>query len=177
MRGSLIHIRLKENNPDSFVKCELTFADVILLILQDNPAEWVKELEKERIEAYNGATQLDLVRPKFYKESDLSDTADTSSNFPHLKPLGSNNEYKVNQSLLEKSSSFGSINHNNVDLYPHKAKFLMDHVLYLPVHKRVPVKDLEYLCQGVLKVAQRRNSGFSKQKDLLIDEFKTLSKL
>jgi hypothetical protein len=140
---------------------------VILVHVQDSPVEWVKELEKERIEAYNGVTQLNLVKPKFYEQAHSPDEEHTEAD------PGSKHGHKTNTNC----SHFGCINHKNTNLYPHKAKFLIDHVLYLPVHKRVPLKDLEYLCQGVLKVAQRRHFGVAKSKESLLEEFKKLAKL
>ncbi len=141
--------------------------------MQDNPAEWVKELEREKIEAYNGVTQLNLVKPKFYKQNHPPDDELTEVGSEQVLDSGSIHDHKTDKSC----SDFGCINHSNTNLYPHKAKFLIDHVLYLPVHKRVPMKDLEYLCQGVLNVARRRHSGVAKSKESLLGEFEKLAKL
>ncbi|XP_028409080.1 uncharacterized protein LOC114531660 [Dendronephthya gigantea] len=150
-------------------------------ILVDNPTEWVKELEQERIEAYSGVTQLDLVKPKCYNQNHPPDVEheEAHSECPH--DVETKHKKNTNQSCPPINntnfSSFGCINHDHADLYPHKAKFLIDHVVYLPVHKRVPLKDLEYLCKCVLRVAQRRQTGVASSKDLLLNEYKMLSKL
>ena len=49
-------------------------------------------------------------------------------------------------------------------LYPHNAKYLVDHVLYLPVHKRAPLWFLERVCKAVEKVMKGR-IGVKLQKD------------
>lgn len=41
-------------------------------------------------------------------------------------------------------------------LFPHNAKYLIDHVLYLPVHKRVSFWYLEHICNAVEKVMKNR---------------------
>ena len=41
-------------------------------------------------------------------------------------------------------------------LFPHNAKYLIDHVLYLPVHKRVSFWYLEHICSAVEKVMRNR---------------------
>ncbi len=41
-------------------------------------------------------------------------------------------------------------------LFPHNAKYLIDHVLYLPVHKRVSFWYLEHICNAVEKVMKDR---------------------
>lgn len=41
-------------------------------------------------------------------------------------------------------------------LFPHNAKYLIDHVLYLPVHKRVSFWYLEHICTAVEKVMKNR---------------------
>lgn len=149
--------------------------------MQDNPTEWVKELEKERIEAYNGATQLNLVKPNFYRQDDLPEDKDS---FPQDTCGASNRSNQEDTNTDARSPTrntnyveFGCINHDKMHLYPHKAKFLIDHVLYLPVHKRVPLQDLEYLCQGILKVGQRRHPDVTQPREELLNEFKKLAKL
>ena len=41
-------------------------------------------------------------------------------------------------------------------LFPHNAKYLIDHVLYLPVHKRVSFWYLEHICSAVENVMRNR---------------------
>lgn len=141
---------------------------MVRLTIQDNPAEWVKDLEKEKIAAYNGVTQLDLVKPKLHPHH---------PNNEHMETNAGPSSDDIQSSRENSDSEFGCINHKKTDLYPHKAKFLIDHVLYLPVHKRIPLKDLAYLCQAVLKVAQRRHSNVSTPNEFFFTEFKKLAKL
>ena len=49
-------------------------------------------------------------------------------------------------------------------LFPHNAKYLIDHVLYLPVHKRVPLWYLQKVCNAVEKVMKDR-VGVKLQRD------------
>jgi hypothetical protein len=55
---------------------------------------------------------------------------------------------KQNAACMEKNSKD--------ILYPYNAEYLIDHVLYLPVHKRVPLWYLEYLCITLEKVMKDR---------------------
>ena len=41
-------------------------------------------------------------------------------------------------------------------LFPHNAKYLIDHVVYLPVHKRVSFWYLEHICRAVENVMKKR---------------------
>lgn len=41
-------------------------------------------------------------------------------------------------------------------LYPYNAEYLINHVLYLPVHKKVPLWYLEYICIALEKVMKDR---------------------
>ena len=41
-------------------------------------------------------------------------------------------------------------------LFPHNAKYLIDHVVYLPVHKRVSFWYLEHICHAVENVMRKR---------------------
>ena len=56
-----------------------------------------------------------------------------------------------------KASHSRTINGVNRDvLFPHNATFIIDHVIYLPVHKRVPIWYLDYICSVVQKVMKKR---------------------
>ena len=73
---------------------------------QDNPDEVLKALNALGVDAYRGATQLNIVEP--------------DNGNSHLKHL-----------------------HTFVTRYPHEAKFLIDHVIYLPVNRTVPFVELD----------------------------------
>ncbi|KAL3854835.1 hypothetical protein ACJMK2_014075 [Sinanodonta woodiana] len=79
--------------------------------LADNPDNMVKLLNAMGVDAYRGATQLNLIEPE------------TS---------GQNGE----------SVPFDP-------LYPYEAKYLIDHVVYLPVNKTVPFEVLDKICKCV----------------------------
>ena len=89
---------------------------------QENPDDVVKALHVMGIDAYRGATQLNIVEP---------DNGDS-----HLKHL-----------------------HTIVTRYPHEAKFLMDHVVYLPVNKTVPFYVLDKICKGVEEAVKLSNGS------------------
>ena len=72
----------------------------------------LKTLNALGVDAYRGATQLNIVEP---------DNGDS-----HLKHI-----------------------HTFATRYPHEAKYLIDHVVYLPVNKLVPFSDLDKICQAV----------------------------
>lgn len=154
-------------------------------ILVDNAKEWVKDLEKERIEAYCGVTQLNLVKPKNYStEHSESNTKTSTDHSGPVNPDSDGKPHKKTQDTNEScptsskpSDDFGCINHAQSQLYPHKAKFLIDHVIYLPVQKRVPLEDLERLCHAVTKVAQCRHPGLVNAKEHVVNELQFQSKL
>lgn len=150
-------------------------------ILVDNPKAWVTDLEKEGIEAYCGATQLNLVKPNIPTDCPAADEASTGTGGQAHSDMSTTPlaeaQHKTETADSKVSDNFGFINHENVQFYPHKAKFMIDHVLYLPVHKRIPLKDLELLCKGVMNVAQRRHPGLVNSKELVVNELKLQSKL
>ena len=45
-----------------------------------------------------------------------------------------------------------------LQLFPHEAKYLMDHVVYLPVNNKVPFDQLDYLAECVAIATQRSRS-------------------
>lgn len=48
--------------------------------------------------------------------------------------------------------------HTFVTHYPHEAKYLIDHVIYLPVNKMVPFYELDRICHAV-HVALKTTNG------------------
>lgn len=81
-------------------------------ILVENPDTIVKILNAMGIDAYRGATQLNIIEPEKWN--------------PHL-------DY------------FAPLIH----YYPHEARYLIDHVVYLPVNKSVPFHVLDQICKGL----------------------------
>ena len=79
----------------------------------------VKRLIALGVEAYRGATQLNIVEPLD----------------------------EINQSQEEY-----------LRRYPHEAKFMMDHTIYLPVNKFVPFHDLDKICRAVEIAVSLSNS-------------------
>lgn len=82
-------------------------------VLQENPDDVVRAMNAVGVDAFRGATQLNVVEP---------DNGDTY--LCHTK-----------QEFLDK--------------YPHEAKFLIDHIIYLPVNKFVPFSELDKIARGV----------------------------
>ena len=80
--------------------------------LQENPDTIVQILNAMGIDAYRGATQLNIIEPEKWN--------------PHL-------DY------------FAPLIH----YYPHEARYLIDHVVYLPVNKSVPFHVLDQICKGL----------------------------
>ena len=91
--------------------------------LQENPDEVLKALNALGVDAYRGATQLNIIEP------------DNGNN--HLKHL-----------------------HTFVTRYPHEAKFLIDHVIYLPVNKTVPFVELDKICAAMEIAMKSTNQRF-----------------
>ena len=80
-------------------------------MLQEDADTIVKLLYAMGIDAYRGATQLNLVQP---------DPTSSQGPVSQLDPR-----------------------------YPSEARYLIDHVVYLPVHKHVPFHVLNHICNCV----------------------------
>lgn len=156
-------------------------------LVVDNPEEVVRELEKEGVEAYRGATQLSTVfRTKPREETNKPSTIPTGpktpgmaySTFPQTEVAAavgapshasssslSFAEYLCSAPVPSGSKgTSNSLSEEKEDiLFPHNAKYLIDHVLYLPVHKNVPFWYLEHICTAVEKVMKNRKGV--KMKD------------
>ena len=165
-----------------------------MFLLQDNPDEVVKALEKEGVEAYKGATQLSTVFRTKRCEADQVDRTKTREEIKAGKHVYSSllSQTEVG-AAVGMSSSPGSTASKAVHalrntpnetpssaefvcsppisatgtnnafskekddiLFPHNSKYLIDHVLYLPVHKRVSFWYLEHICNAVEKVMKNR---------------------
>ncbi|XP_066263544.1 uncharacterized protein [Branchiostoma lanceolatum] len=92
-------------------------------ILVEKPDEVIASLCKKGINAYRGATQLNVIKP-------LSETS-----------------HHLSEQLTH---------------YPEEARFIIDHVVYLPIHKRVPYYYIERVCKGLEEVLQKHGTVFQK---------------
>ena len=154
-------------------------ANKVKSFAQDNPEEVVRELEKEGVEAYRGATQLSTVFRTKPREETKKPTIPTGpktpdmaySTFPRTEVAAavgtpssasssslSSAEYFCSAPVSSRSKrTSNSLSKEKEDiLFPHNAKYLIDHVLYLPVHKNVPFWYLEHICIAVEKVMKNR---------------------
>ena len=146
---------------------------------KDDPDEVVTALEKEGVEAYRGATQLSTVYRTKPTAADQKDKAKIRQENQTEKLL-----YSFSTSQPEVAAGSGSSKGNAASrytteficsapvntattkhtfskekddvLFPHNAKYLIDHVVYLPVHKRVSFWHLEHICNSVEKVMKNR---------------------
>ena len=116
------------------------FITSVMLSMQDNADEVVEALNALGIDAYRGATQLNIVEP---------DNGDS-----HLKHL-----------------------HTIVTRYPHEAKFLMDHVVYLPVNKTVPFYELDKICKALDEALSLSNGSQLPKVKHIRSKVKVQSKL
>jgi dTDP-4-amino-4,6-dideoxygalactose transaminase len=101
----------------AFFKYPFRFTDRGLLACQDDPDEVVKMLNEQGVDAYRGATQLNVVEP------------DNGHHDHVLSPLSNLDQFLTR--------------------YPHEAKYLIDHVVYLPVNRTVPFHELDRICNAL----------------------------
>ncbi|KAH9489562.1 hypothetical protein Btru_038433 [Bulinus truncatus] len=97
-------------------------------VLVDHPDEVVEKLNQHGVDAYRGATQL-----------------------RNIEPIGE----IANRFLLLDETSLESAHSDK--FYPHDAKYLIEHVVYLPVSKLVPLQCLDRMlvaCAFVMKSFQ-----------------------
>ena len=112
------------------------------------------------VDAYRGATQLNIVEPANGSPDPL---------------MASQKDCKVPQDgkpNLQESQEVDSCPPSHVPAvnkqYPHEAKYLVDHVLYLPVNKLVPFHALNGMLRAIrTAVALDKSSGDDKVKVVL----------
>ena len=107
---------------------------------QRDPDKFTKIMVELGVDAYRGATQLNLVEP----EIDDPPTSAIRLNDPN------------NNNVLE---GFPSPHKHRSDLYPTEAKYMMDHAVYLPVHKLVPYEELDKICKAANLAVYIMNSN------------------
>ena len=108
----------------------LVSVNLYLYFVKENPDNVVKAMNAVGVDAFRGATQLNVVEP---------DNGDCYLNY--------------------QSTEF-------LEQYPHEAKFLIDHVVYLPVNKFVPFYELDKIAHSIgvaLLACSQGNETFSKK--------------
>lgn len=116
-------------------------------VLMDNPDTIVKILNALGIDAYRGATQLNLLEPEKSDQSDQS--PEPPAAHPRMDDLDDN--------ALNRHSTHEAFNRN----YPHEARYLIDHVVYLPVNKTTPFHVLDEVCKAVHLAVRISKNGHS----------------
>ena len=123
--------------PHSIIFVKILF----FVIFQPNPDQVLKILNALGIDAYRGATQLNLIEP-------------------------------------ENGNTPLAFLHKYLSTYPHEAKYLLDHVIYLPVNKLVPFHDLDQICAAVdIAVAKSDSSVTQLRRGTMQTKVKLTSKL
>ncbi|XP_062580685.1 uncharacterized protein LOC134242601 [Saccostrea cucullata] len=135
IKGDYVRERLPESV--TIVGAESTVNNYWLYpILVENPDTVVKILNAMGIDAYRGATQLNIIEPEKWN--------------PHL-------DY------------FAPLIH----YYPHEARYLIDHVVYLPVNKSVPFHVLDQICKGLevaIKISKNGRSVNVRPQSKLVED-------
>ncbi|XP_076440212.1 uncharacterized protein LOC143279852 [Babylonia areolata] len=122
-------------------------------VVVENPDNLMYLLNALGVDAYRGATQLNIVEPA------------NGSPDPLINVQSDNSPQKGEDCDVEEVCEGGdhvpAVNRQ----YPHEAKYLVDHVLYLPVHKLVPFHILNHMLSAIrTAVALDRSSGEEKVK-------------
>lgn len=100
------------------------------------------------VDAYRGATQLNIVEPHNGEPEPLMDPV-TNSGSSDCDTDKHNNARPTNEINDCKESSVTHCMPRVNPQYPHEAKYLIDHVLYLPVNKLVPFHELNRMLQVI----------------------------
>ena len=126
--------------------------------LQEYPDLFSRHLTQLGIYAYRSATQLNLVDGDVIpKQSPALSTSSVHSPHEH-------ESHEASQSQCHSRASPAASNHatrsststkDHLTLFPHEAKYLIDHVVYLPVHRNVPFEQLDYLLDCIVLALQR----------------------
>ncbi|XP_033728380.1 uncharacterized protein LOC117317635 [Pecten maximus] len=131
-------------------------------ILMDNPDAVVKVLNAMGIDAYRGATQLNLIEPencdtsivepencgagRIERENSGANVIKLENcNDFHHQHTTTTSRFENRHNFQKKNNPFEALNRN----YPHEARYLINHVVYLPVNKSVPFHVLDHICKCV----------------------------
>lgn len=107
VKGEYVRMRLPEEAQLVGMKAKVNNY-WLFPILVENPDTVLSYLNALGVDAYRGATQLNIIEPEQESERDQLDPQ-----------------------------------------YPTEARYLIDHVIYLPVHKKVPFHALNKICKAV----------------------------
>lgn len=121
------------------------------------------------MDAYRGATQLAYAEPELEPECfglDIEKKPKQNERPSVMQAMASGMSYKVEEQAgnigdyIAGSDPLGSLlSHwecqiRSRDVYPHQARHLIEHVVYLPVHKHVPVHVLQRICEALEDTAR-----------------------
>ncbi len=109
-------------------------------ICVSDPAAVITQLNALGIDAYRGATQLALVPPPPTQWRQIVTEAAAARATATATAANGGEQPPVSQSTIESLC---------VSLEPQNARYLMDHIVYLPVHKRVPNEAIIKLARAV----------------------------
>ncbi|CAH1788165.1 unnamed protein product [Owenia fusiformis] len=114
IKGDYISERLPEGVTQVGMKAEENNYWLFPVIV-DNPEEVLRHLNASGVDAYRGATQLNLMEPGNERENKWT------------------GQFRLTNEFMMK--------------YPTEARYIIDHVLYLPVNKMVPFHQLDKICE------------------------------
>ncbi|XP_041375003.1 uncharacterized protein LOC121387841 [Gigantopelta aegis] len=126
VKGEYIHARLPDSLEVVGSKCDVNNYWLFPILVED-PDDFMETLNSLGVDAYRGATQLNLIEP--------------SNGAAMLHPSASMNQ-----------------------LYPHEAKYMIDHVVYLPVNKSVPFHILDRQLHLVRMALRMRKQSLREVK-------------
>lgn len=138
-------------------------------ILVDNPVKFTTILNDFGVDAYEGATQLNVILPSLEPVNEDLDvaistlemrpndvvihTANVELTTPLPKSARSTLVYPASEDLMGQvvDTRLLSKNPNSIGFnrFPSSAKYLIDHVVYLPIHKNVPYEVIDVICDVV----------------------------
>ena len=139
---------------------QVLFIIFIMCISQENPDNLMYLLNALGVDCYRGATQLNLVEPLNGNPNPL-----LASQADHGDSLEETETRQQDHQTLHTSNSSAAHIPTVNRQYPHEAKYLVDHVLYMPVNKLVPFHVLNRMLRAVhIAVALDKSSGDEKVK-------------
>ena len=123
--------------------CSSGFKHFHACISQEDPDNLMYLLNALGVDCYRGATQLNIVEPLNGSPNPLM--APQADHRDHLETdingRDSQNVHTVNSS----TDHVPTVNRQ----YPHETKYLVDHVLYLPINKLVPFHALNRMLKAI----------------------------
>uniref|UniRef100_T1IP93 DegT/DnrJ/EryC1/StrS aminotransferase family protein n=1 Tax=Strigamia maritima TaxID=126957 RepID=T1IP93_STRMM len=108
-------------------------------VLTESPKFAITMLKKLGVDAYIGSTQLDVIYPD---DCQIPEVA--------IDEIEGESSHSSSSVVSDDSDSSTSSH------FPLQGKYLMDHVIYLPVHKNVPYKLLDKICLALYMVVTKQ---------------------